>query len=220
MKGNRNTIVGSVASPVLSNSGQKLRGIALSLFVILYSLFSNAQVTATFKADSSRIEIGDHLVMKLVVNARPGIVIDFPKFQGDSLGPNIEIVKKDNIEKAALGGDTIYTQNVTISAYEEGRYFLNPLKIYYRNKAGAIDSTYTNDFQFTVTTLPVDTSKPIKPIKAPLKIDYQLNEFTWWIVGLVLLIIAIIVAVFLYIRYKNRPAQRAEETRSGKTMAE
>ena len=206
MKVNRNIIIGSCASGVLSNSGQKVRGIVLFLFVILYSLFSNAQVTATFKADSSHIEIGDPLVMKLVVNARPGCVVDFPKFQGDSLGPNIEIIKKDNVEKAALGGDTIYTQNVTISAYEEGRYFLNPLKIYYHKKAGSIDSTYTNDFQFTVSTLSVDTSKPIKPIKAPLKIDYQLNEFTWWIVGLLLLIVATVIAIFLYIRYKNRPA--------------
>ena len=165
-----------------------------------------AQVTATFKSDSSKVEIGDHLDMKLVVSAGSDIVIDFPSFPGDSIG-KVDIIKKTKIDTAKLGSKIIYSQNITISAYEEGRYFFNPIKIYYLNKStGAIDSTYTNDWQFMVSTLPVDTSKPIKPIKAPLKIDYHLNEFTWWIVGLVILIIAIIIAVILYIRHKNRPA--------------
>jgi hypothetical protein len=54
--------------------------------------------------------------------------------------------------------------------------------------------------------MPVDTTKPIKPIKAPLKVDYKLNEFTWWIVGLVLLLIALIGGFIWYRRYKNKPA--------------
>jgi len=178
----------------------------LALILMAHSSGLFAQVTATFKSDSSKVEIGDHLDMKLVVSAGPDIVIDFPSFPGDSIG-KIDIIKKTKIDTAKLGSKIIYSQNITISAYEEGRYFFNPIKIYYLNKStGAIDSTYTNDWQFMVSTLPVDTSKPIKPIKAPLKIDYHLNEFTWWIVGLVILIIAIIIAVILYIRHKNRPA--------------
>ena len=182
-----------------------LKGCIL-LFSILVSLLSSAQVTATFKGDSTQVEIGDHLQMKLVVNARPGYIIAFPQF-GDSLGPNIEVIQKDKVEKVALGGDTIYTQNVVISAYEEGRYFLNPLKLYFKSiSTGVIDSAYTNDFQLTVTTVKVDTTKPIRPIKAPLKVDYKMNEFTWWIVALVVLLVAAIVGFILYRKYKNKPA--------------
>jgi hypothetical protein len=182
-------------------------GACVILFTILCSLSSAAQVSATFKGDSTQIEIGDKLNMKLVVNVRPGYMVDFPQFTGDSIGPNIEIVKKDKVDKVALGNDTIYSQNITISAYEEGRYFINPLKIYYKNiSTGVIDSVFTNDFQLVVTTVQVDTTKPIKPIKAPLKVDYKLYEFTWWIVGLVLSLIAAIVGFILYRKYKNKPA--------------
>ena len=183
-------------------------GVRIVFFSILMSQYSclSAQVAVTFRGDSNKIEIGDHLNMKLVVNADPDIVIDFPTFPGDTIG-KIDILKKSKIDTAKLGNKIIYSQDVTISAYEEGRYFFNPSKIYFFNKTTkVIDSIYTNDWELTVTTLPVDTTKPIKPIKAPLKVDYKLNEFTWWIVGGVLLLIALIVAYILYRRYKNKPA--------------
>jgi hypothetical protein len=186
--------------------GEGRVGASMLFFLLISCLSSSAQFSATFRADSDKIEIGDHLDMKLVVNAGPNIVVDFPSFPGDSIG-SIDVVKKSKIDTAKLGGNMIYSQTVTISAYNEGRYFFNPLKIYFLNKTtGVVDSAYTNDWQMTVTTLPVDTTKPIKPIKAPLKVDYTWNEFTWWIVAAVLLLIALIIAFILYRRYKNKPA--------------
>jgi hypothetical protein len=189
----------------LKNIQMILHGVLLSVLVFSYSCMS-AQVTATFKADSDKVEIGDHLNMKMVVSAPSEYLVDFPAFAGDSIG-KIDIVKKSKIDTASIGSKTIYSQTVTISAYDEGRYIFSPMKIYFLNKAtGMVDSTYTTDWQMTVTTLPVDTAKPIKPIKAPIKVDYKLNEFTWWIVALVLLLIALIIGFILYRKYKNKPA--------------
>ena len=197
------TLKGCIA-PLLWR-GVGVRIVLVSILMSQYSCLS-AQVVATFKSDSTKVEIGDYLAMKLVISTDPDIVVDFPTFPGDSIG-KIDIVKKSKIDTAKLGNKIIYSQDVTISAYEEGRYFFNPSKIYYFNKATkVIDSVYTNDWQFMVTSIPVDTTKPIKPIKAPLKVDYKLNEFTWWIVGLVLLLIALIGGFIWYRRYKNKPA--------------
>ena len=174
--------------------------------LISHMSFLSAQISATFKGDSSRTEIGDHFTMKLVINAQKDIVVDFPKFPGDTIG-KIDIVKKDKIDTASLGGNVIYSQNVTISAYEEGRYFFSPMKIYFLDKrSGVVDSVYTSDFMLSVTGPQVDTTKPIKPIKAPLKVDYKVEEFTWWIVGGLVLLAAIIIGIILYIRSKRRPA--------------
>jgi len=193
--------------PVRKAEDGGLRMVFLSCFLFLVSCFSlSAQVTATFKGDSAKVEIGDHLNMKLVVNASPEIVVDFPTFPGDTIG-KIDILKKSKIDTAKLGSRVIYSQDVTISAYEEGNYIFTPSKIYYLNKStNVVDSVYTNDWVLTVTTLAVDTTKPIKPIKAPLKVDYKLKEFLWWIVALVVLLIALIVGIILYRRYKNKPA--------------
>ena len=187
---------------------KNIKNLLLCVFIsILISPYSclHAQVTATFLGDSSKVEIGDHLHMKLVVNAQPGYIVDFPKFPGDSIG-KIEIVDKGKIDTATLSGNTIYSQTITISAYEDGLYYFNPLKIYDLNKAtGTIDSIYTNNWKLTVTTLPVDTAKPIKPIKAPLKVNYLFSEFTWWIIGALFLIAAGIIAFIIYRRYKSKP---------------
>jgi hypothetical protein len=182
-----------------------LRFVFVTLLTTHYSLLFS-QVTATFMGDSSKIEIGDHLNMKLVVNAQPGYLVDFPKFTGDTIG-KLDIISKGKIDTATLSGNTIYSQTVTISAYEEGQYFFNPSKIYFLNKAkGTVDSVFTNDWKLTVTTLPVDTTKPIKPIKAPLKVPYVLAEYIWYLVGALVFILAGIIAYFIYRRYKNKPA--------------
>ncbi len=178
--------------------------IVLSLLLSSCSVMF-AQVSATFKGDSAKIEIGDHLNMRFVVNAPKDFVVDFPRFDGDSIG-KIDIIKKDKIDTAQLGANTIYSQNLTVSAYDEGQYFFSPIKVYFLNKAtGAVDTAYTNDWLLTVTSMQVDTSKPIKPIKAPLKVPYKLNEFTWWIIAALALIIAAIIGFVLYRKYKKKP---------------
>jgi hypothetical protein len=177
-------------------------GVSIVLFLMLFTFCScvSAQVVATFKSDSTKVEIGDHLGMKLVISTDPGIILDFPKFSGDTIG-KIDILKKGKIDTAR------YTQDIVISAYEEGRYFFNPSKIYFLDKSkGSLDSTYTNDWQILVTAPAVDTTKPIKPIKAPLKVDYKLSEFTWWIAGGIILLLALIGFIIWYRWNKNKPA--------------
>jgi hypothetical protein len=49
--------------------------------------------------------------MKMVVNTRPDIEVDFPKFPWDTIG-KVSIIKKDKIDTAKLGGGVIYSQNV------------------------------------------------------------------------------------------------------------
>ena len=66
--------------------------VLISILMSQYSCLS-AQVAVTFRGDSNKIEIGDHLNMKLVINADPDVIIDFPSFPGDTIG-KIDILKK------------------------------------------------------------------------------------------------------------------------------
>lgn len=179
----------------------------LILSVLLAQVFDlRGQVTATFRGDSAKVEIGDHLNMKLVINAGPDVLIDFPRFEGDTIG-KIDILKKGKIDTAKLGDKTIYSQDITVSAYEEGQYVFTPSKIYYFNKTNnSVDSVYTNSWVLDVATIPVDTTKPIKPIKAPLKVDYKINEFLGWIILAIVLLILLLIGLILYFRHKNKPA--------------
>ena len=176
----------------------------VSLLTTHYSLLFS-QVTATFSSDSSKIEIGDHLGVKLVLNTEAGDVINFPTFPGDSIG-KVDIIRKSKIDTAKVGNKVIYSQDLIMSAYDAGRYGFAFRMPYFNKATGTVDTISTNQFEFTAIAPAVDTTKPIKPIKAPLKVDYKLNEFTAYIIALLGLIILLVIAYFYYKRYKNKPA--------------
>ena len=179
--------------------------------LVLLSCSASAQVTATLKADSNHIEIGDHLNLKLTIQSPKTHVIQWPKFDGDTLG-KIEIIERSKIDTSALGDKSVFTQTLVVSAFDSGSYVISQQAIFFLNQQKATDSVFTNDYVIDVKTLDVDTAKPIKPIKAPLKVSYEFREFFWWIIaGIVLL--ALIVAFFLYRRYLNKKGKVVELNR-------
>lgn len=179
--------------------------------LILLSCGASAQVTATLKADSNHIEIGDHLQLKLTIQSPKTHVIQWPKFDGDTLG-KIEIIERSKIDTSALSDKSVFTQTLVVSAFDSGSYVISPQAIFFLNQQKATDSVFTNDYVIDVKTLDVDTAKPIKPIKAPLKVSYEFREFFWWMIaGFVLL--ALIVAFFLYRKYLNKKGKVVELNR-------
>jgi hypothetical protein len=186
--------------------------IACLVFILaLHPLTSQAQVSATFKADSNKIEIGDYLKFKLVVQAAKNIVVELPNFPGDTIG-KLEIVSKEKIDTSSPGDKNVFSQTIIVSAYDSGVYHINAFPVYFLNAQKQTDSILTNNFDVQVSTLDIDTSKPIKPIKAPLDVPYQIKEFKWWILG-ALLLIASIVGYILYRRYKKKHAVVEEKFR-------
>jgi hypothetical protein len=75
-----------------------------------------------------------------------------------------------------------------LSAYDSGIYHAGPQAIIIKNTTGVTDTIFADPFTVTVSTVPVDTSKAIKPINAPIEVPYQLSEFLpligggalWW----------------------------------------
>jgi len=110
-----------------------------------------AQTTATLKGDSSKIQIGDLLNLKLVINTPATTKISFPKLEGDTLG-RIEIISKNKIDTSKVGDRVVYSQTLTVSAYDSGTYFISPIKIDFSNTANQKDSAFTNDLLIAVST--------------------------------------------------------------------
>lgn len=188
---------------------RKLNILLGALFLLTCSV--SAQVTATLKADSNHIEIGDHLNLKLTIQSPKTHVIQWPKFDGDTLG-KIEIIERSKIDTSALGDKSVFTQTFVVSAFDSGNYVISPQAVFFLTQQKATDSVFTNDYVIDVKTLDVDTAKPIKPIKAPLKVSYELREFFWWIVvGIALL--ALIIGFFLYRKYYKKKVSIVESTR-------
>lgn len=166
---------------------------------------SSAQVSATLRADSSQIQIGDHLNIRLTVKSPNNLVVPFPATT-DTLG-NLELVSTSKIDTGTDGGNKVLSQLYTVSAYDSGDFHAGPVKVYFKNSNGELDSVFSNDIPVIVNTLNVDTAKPFKAIKAPLDVPYSWKEFIPYIIGAVVLLIAIIVGIVLWKKYrKQKPA--------------
>ena len=196
---------------IQTRAEKKWRGVLerLFVFVIVYGLWtisSYAQTTASLKGDSTHFEMGDALQLKFVVNTANGNTVSFPKFEGDTLG-RIEIISKGKLDTAKVADKIVLSQTLLVSAYDSGEFLIAPFKISFFNKdENREDSVFTNELLLQVKTLDVDTAKPFQPIKAPLKVAYEWREFKWWILAVVILLIAALVGFFLYKKYKKKPA--------------
>lgn len=190
-----------------------------SLVALLFFLLPTAYCqlpTATLRADSTQILIGDYLNIHLTVKSPNSLTLTFPT-GNDTLG-NLEVVSVSKIDSTIEGSNKIFSQLYTVSAYDSGDYHAGSVKIYFKNSAGELDSILSNDVQVRVNTLDVDTTKPFKAIKAPLDIPYSWQEFIYYIVaGFVLLLI--LVVAFLLWRNSRKPEPVIVERPKPKTPA-
>lgn len=154
-------------------------------------------VTANLKADSTRLQIGDHLNITLEVKYNKAIQFSMPVLK-DTLG-TMEIVEIQKTDTSFSGDIITLKQNIITSAYDSGIFRAGPLSII----AGS-DTIISNQVFINVNTLAVDTAKPFKPIKAPLKVDYEWKEFLWLIIPLLFLIGIAIAGYIMWKQQKNK----------------
>lgn len=186
----------------------------LSLFVLSTANSQQAtaqSVSATLRADSTELMIGDPVHVNLSVKYSKGLQLTMPAV-ADTLG-SMEVSSVSPIDTIAEGNNYILSRTYTVSAYDSGEYYAGPVQIIYKNSAGLPDTILSNEVVFTVNTLDVDTTQPFKAIKAPLDIPYVWQEFTYYIIGAVLLLIALIAGILLWRRYKNKKPVVAERYR-------
>ncbi|MFN8277160.1 MAG: hypothetical protein U0T84_06740 [Chitinophagales bacterium] len=178
---------------------------AFAVVLWLMSWHTQAATTATFRPDSNHVEIGDWLKLHLVVRTAPGTSVQFPPFAGDTLG-RLDIVSKSNIDTATANGQWVLTQQLEVAAYDSGIFQVPPVTIYAVAQQQA-DSVTTEAFEILTSTLPVDTAKPFRPIKAPLEVPYTWHEFLPWMIGVAIWIAALLIGLWFYDRYKKKKAE-------------
>lgn len=173
------------------------------LFVIAFcrNIAYAQDISATLKSDSSHILIGDYLDVKLTVRFSGELTVTLPAIT-DTVG-SMELVKASKIDTAISGNFKTITQTFTVSAYDSGTYRAGPQRIIFSNANGMVDTIFSDSILITVSTLPVDTSKAFKAIKAPIDVPYTLGEFAPYLIGGAVLIAAI-AAIVYYIRQRRK----------------
>lgn len=172
----------------------------LILLLFAHNVFSQS-VSVNLKADSTRILIGDQLNVKLTLKHSKGLRIELPA-HGDTLG-NMDIVTAGKMDTGSTATDRVLTQTFAVSAFDSGTFHAGPVMVLLKNVTGKTDTILSNEIPISVLTLPVDTTKAIKPIKAPLDVPYSWKEFVPYIIGAWVLLASLVIAFVLWRKYRK-----------------
>jgi len=135
----------------------------------------------------------------------------FP-FLPDSLGPNLEIVERSNIDTSFIEGTTRFYQEIKVTAFDSGYFVLPAFSFGYKSELdSAIQIIVSDPHLINVFTVSADTTKPIKPLVGPLSEPYTLMEFLPWILFVLAVLALIFTAFYFYRKRKKKPLFKKEE---------
>jgi len=135
----------------------------------------------------------------------------FP-FLPDSLGPNLEIVERSNIDTSFLDGKTRFYQELKVTAFDSGYFVLPAFSFGYKAESdSAIQTIVSDPYLINVFTVNADTTQPIKPLVGPMSEPYTLMEFLPWILFVLALGALIFAAFYFYRKKQKKPLFKKEE---------
>ncbi|MCL2327266.1 MAG: hypothetical protein FWC39_02000 [Bacteroidetes bacterium] len=187
----------------------RIYGSAFLLLVLCVPTFVAAQtysVSATI--DSTKILIGQHA--RIVVELKTGTdaSLQLP-FYDEGLNEALEFVKPPQIDTTKNDGSQLVMNiTFTITSFRDGKYDfrIGPFIV------NAADTLWSNAIELLVLDFPVDLQGDIKDIKPLQQAVYTWRDYIWYIVGIVVLLLAIAACVIILIkRPKHIPLFVKEE---------
>jgi len=182
----------------------------ISAFIVYLTGYSQ-NVAVTAKLDTNAMLIGDHIGLTISFTGPVETQVLWP-FIPDTILDNIQVIGRGKID-TTISPDkqtATYKQFFNLTCFDSGFYNIPSVPFRYRSLPDTNQQmTLTGQMMLAVHTVPVDTTKSIKPIKGPMKIPITFREMIPWIL-LGLGTIALVLAIIWYLRKrkKNEPIFR------------
>lgn len=173
------------------------------------------QFTAKAKLDTFQVEIGDQVYLELSVVKEKHTQVVFPRFKNQII-EGIDIVSLQATDTVNLNDkEQKISQRILITSFEDSLFNIPQLPF-----ISGIDTVYSNSISFDVqmmsidsaTISKIDTTQVLKifDVKSPIDTPWTFKEFWqnyhWYVLGIIALIIIVLLARYIYKRRKeNRP---------------
>jgi hypothetical protein len=174
------------------------------LFCTLYLTIPAQNISVKTSVDSSEYQVGDFINYSIKVTHQKDIDITPPSIK-DSL-KGVELIKIEPVTIEEKDGNIINTYKFIIAKYDSGDVHIPSIPLIYNRKGNQTkEIILTNTVDFLVRTLNVNPQADIRDVKEPIKIPLD-----WKLVLLYILIglVIIAIAVYGYLYYKKKRAQR------------
>ena len=164
----------------------------LQIFILFISVtirsLSAQDVKASSQIDKDHYLIGDYIRLQIQVTTDSTNQLFWPQAEGIS---SFDIISVNPIDTIRQQSSYILNQEIVYSIYDSGKYAMPVIQFQYK-KAGdqQMNSVFTDSINFTVGTLPVDTTSAIKPIKGNL--DVKVKNYLWLYILIGVIVLGII----------------------------
>ncbi len=167
------------------------------------------QSAASARMDTTKLLIGQQVYLKLELRIPSGTVVSWPNLK-DTIPTSLDMVEAFKIDTSysADKKETILSQKLRVTSFDTGIHVVAPIPFYQRTKKGDTMGLLasTQEFFYSVMTVPVDTTRAIRDIKGTMGIPFTFKELLPYI-GLGILLLAVVFGLIYYIRRrrKNKP---------------
>lgn len=170
------------------------------LFLLLFCIqhFWAQSVEVKSKFDKKAVYIGEQFKLSIKVIAQNKLSFEFPKFEGDTIINEIEVIKRPKSDTTINDSLFIYKQDYILTSFDSGYHAIPPIKIFSEK-----DTFESKALLIHIKDFPVDTTQGIKPIKDIVEAPPAPTSLFWlWIT----LVAALIIALIIYYLKKRKAA--------------
>lgn len=173
----------------------------LILPILLFSVYVHAQSEVSAKVDAKKIAIGDQV--KLFIEAKPDADEQLVWATLPDTFNNLEVVEKGKIDTVNTNGIITYKQKLLVTGWDSGMFQIPSFEFTANPKQGTPYKIATDSFDILVQTIPVDTTKPFKPIVDIMEVEMTWEDYLWYIVGAIVAIGLIIFLIYYFKKNKG-----------------
>ena len=164
----------------------------------LFALFGGLKaqdVEVEGKVASADVQVGKPFTLDLSLKVPYGWFVEWNDFAIDTLSEQLDIIKRGNVERTAdADSNVIVKQQLTLMTFDTGQIQVPAIGLTY---AKSFDDpmrmqAFTEPIDLYATTIVVDTLQPYKPIVDPIDAPIQMKEVFPWVLGVLLLALAIV----------------------------
>jgi len=186
------------------NKAYRPSGCAAAICFLLLSFSAVAQNNVSIKSriDARQITVGDQarLFIEATIFSKD-VRIGWAAIP-DSFN-SLEIVEKGKIDTVAEGAHITYRQRLLVTGFDSGSFKVPAFAFTVRQPGVPPYILYSDSFQLEVSTLPVDTTKPFRPIKDIVPVKTTWRDYLWLIIGAAVFLLLAGFVIWYFIRHRR-----------------
>jgi hypothetical protein len=168
----------------------KLKFISIYFLAVVIPFLSRGQdPQVSARTDATKILVGDQIKLFLEASHHQDTRIVWAAIP-DSI-PSLEILEQGKIDTIRNGETLTYKQRLLITGFDSGLFLIPAFAFSVNPATGDPYILLTDSFMVEVQTIPVDTTKPFRGIKAIMEAPSSWKDYLWLIlfsgIGLCLL---------------------------------